>query len=102
MDKVDHPEINTSELTSEVRKAVARQLLKNQIPNTDTSATKRTSSVASPGISDEDNFTGVAPVSTDLDFAHLNDLPRSPRVSRRIVFEPNSSNQYHVNDLLKF
>lgn len=102
MDQVDHPEINTSELTSEVRKAMARQLLKNRNPDTDASATKGMSSVASPGISDEDNFTGIAPVSTDLNFAQLKDLPTSPRPRRVFVFEPNSSNKYHVNDLLKF
>lgn len=106
MDKLDHPEINTSELTAEVRKAMARQVLKSQTLPADTSAAKGTSPGASAPGPEKDNSTPDKPLSTDMNSGSLNtqlgSLPKAPRPELQPVFEPNTDDEYHLNDLLKF
>src|ERR1700730_9064057 len=106
MDKLDHPEINTDELTTEVRKAMARQVLKSQTLPTDPSAVKGISPGASAPGPGEDNSTPAKPLSTDMTSASLNtqlgSLPKAPRLELQPVFEPNTDDEYHLNDLLKF
>ncbi|MEP6912289.1 MAG: methyltransferase domain-containing protein [bacterium] len=106
MDKLDHPEINTSELTAEVRKAMARQAIKRHTLPTDTSAAKSTSPGAGTRSSEKDNSTPAKPLSTDMNSAslnaHLSSLPKAPRLEPRPVFESSPDDEYHLNDLLKF
>jgi O-antigen chain-terminating methyltransferase len=103
MEKLDHPEINTSELTAEVRKAIARQVLKSHAGSTD--ASDPTSQAMTPGPGD-DHSTLATPLSTDVNFASLNpqlsSLSKSPKLERPQVFKPNPDDQYRLNDLLKF
>lgn len=103
MEKLDHPEINTSELTAEVRKAIARQVLKSHARSTD--ASDLTSQAKPPGPGD-DHSTLATPLSTDVNFASLNSqlsaFPKSPQLERPPVFKPNPDDQYRLNDLLKF
>jgi O-antigen chain-terminating methyltransferase len=103
MEKLDHPEINTSELTSEVRKAIARQVRKSHARSTN--ASDLTSQASSPRPGDDDS-TLATPLSTDVNFASsnslLSSLPKSPQLKQSTVFQPNTDDQYHLNDLLKF
>src|SRR5216683_3296278 len=102
MDKLDHPEINTNELTAEVRKAMARQVLKSQTLPTDTSSVKG----ISPGVGargpEKDNSTPAKPLSTDMNSASLNTqlgpLPKAPRLELHPGFEPNPDDEYHLTD----
>jgi SAM-dependent methyltransferase len=106
MDKLDHPEINLSELTAEVRKAMARQVLKGHTVPTNTSAAKGISPEAGAQPSEKDNSTRAIPLPTDMNSdslkTQLSSLRRSPRFEPQPVFEPNTDNDYHLNDLLKF
>src|SRR5882762_2750178 len=106
MDKLDHPEINTSELTAEVRKAMARQVLKSQTLPTDTSAVNGISLGTGARGPEKDNSTPAKPLSTDMNSASLNtqlgSLPKAPRLELQPVFEPNPDDEYHLNDVLKF
>src|SRR5256885_3106840 len=106
MDKLDHPEINTDELTAEVRKAMARQTLKSPTLPTETSNVKGISPGASARGTGRDNSTPAKPLSTDMNSASLNAqlsfLPKAPKLELQPVFEPNTDDEYHLNDLLKF
>jgi len=106
MDKLDHPEINTTELTAEVRKAMARHVLKSHALPTNPSAIEDISPLASAGGPEKDNSTPAMPLSTDMNFAslesQLSSLPKSPKLELQPVFEPNTDDEYHLNDLLKF
>jgi len=106
MDKLDHPEINTSELTAEVRKAMARQAIKRPTLPTDTSAAKSISPGAGTHSPEKDNSTPAKLLSTDMNSAPLNaqlsSLPKAPRLEPQPVFESNPDDEYQVNDLLKF
>lgn len=97
MAKVDHPDINPSELTAEVRKAVARQVLKG---------VKSISPGASARSPENANSTPATPLATDMNSERLKPQPsslrRSPRFELPPAFEPNTDNEYHLNDLLKF
>jgi len=56
MDKLDHPEINTNELTAEVRKAMARQVLKSHtLPSGNSAVTGISSGISARG-PEKDNF----------------------------------------------
>jgi len=106
MDKLDHPEINTNELTAEVRKAMARQALKSQTLPTDTSAVRSISPGPGARGPEKDNSTPAKSLSTDLNSAPLStqpgSLPKAPRLKLPPVFEPSPDAEYHLNDLLKF
>ena len=106
MDKLDHPEINTNELTAEVRKAMARQAIKGHTLPTDNSAGKRISPGAGTRGPERDNSTPAKPLSTDMNSAPLNpqlgSLPQAPRLELQPAFTPNADDEYHLNDLLKF
>lgn len=106
MDKLEQPEINTSELTAEVRKAMARQVLKSHALPTKPSAIEETSPPASARGPEKDNSTWAKRLSTNMNFTSLtsplSSLPKSPRLERQPVFEPNTDDEYHLNDLLKF
>jgi SAM-dependent methyltransferase len=106
MDKLDHPEINPSELTAEVRKAMARQVIKRHTLPIDTSAAKGISPGAGTRSPEKDNSTPAKLLSTDMNSAPLNtqlsSLPKAPRLEPQPVFESNPDDEYHVNDLLKF
>jgi SAM-dependent methyltransferase len=106
MDKLDHPEINTTELAAEVRKAMARQVLKSHALPTNPSAPEDISPPASAGDPEKDNSTSAIPLSTDMNFAslesQLSSLPKSPLFELQPVFEPHPDDEYHLNDLLKF
>lgn len=106
MDKLEQPEINTSELTAEVRKAMARQVLKSHALPTRPSAIEEIPLPGSARAPEKDNSTPAKRLSTDMNFASLtsplSSLPKSPRLERQPVFEPNTDDEYHLNDLLKF
>ncbi len=106
MDKLEQPEINTSELTAEVRKAMARQVLKSHALPTKPSAIEETSPPAGARGPEKDNSTRAKGLSTNMNFASLtsplSSLLKSPRLERQPVFEPNTDDEYHLNDLLKF
>lgn len=106
MDKLDHPEINTSELTAEVRKAMSRHVLKSHALPTSPSAIEEISAQASARDSEKDDSTQAPPLSTDMNSSssksQLSSLPKSPRFELQPVFEPNTDDDYHLNDLLKF
>ncbi|MDQ2921611.1 MAG: DUF4214 domain-containing protein, partial [Acidobacteriota bacterium] len=104
MDKLDHPEITTGELTAEVRKAMARHLLKRHARPTNPSA-----DISPPGSApgpEKDNSTRAKRLSTDINFAslksQLSSLAKTPKLELQTVFEPNTNDEYHLNDLLKF
>lgn len=103
MEKLDHPEINTSELTSEVRKAMARQVRKSHARSTNASDLTSQASTPRPG---DDDSTLATPLSTNVNFASpnslLSSLSKSPQLKQSTVFQPNTDDQYHLNDLLKF
>src|SRR3989442_3343920 len=99
MDKLDHPEINTDELTAEVRKAMARQVLKSHTHPTDTSNVKGLSPGAGARGTERDNSTDRNSASLN---AQLSSLPKAPRLELQPLFEPNTDDEYHLNDLLKF
>src|ERR1700674_3957383 len=104
MDKLEQPEINTSELTAEVRKAMARQVLKRHALPTNPSATEAISPPANAP--EEDNSTRAKRLSTDMNFdslqVRLSSLPKSPRFELHPAFEPNTADEYHLNELLRF
>jgi O-antigen chain-terminating methyltransferase len=101
MEKLDHPEINTSGLTAEVRKAIARQVLKSA-RSTDASDFAPQARTPDPG----DDSTLAAPLSTDVNVGSLNSQPsslsKSPQLKHSPIFQPSTDDQYHLNDLLKF
>src|SRR6266850_2012392 len=104
MKKLDHPEINTSELTAEVRRAMARQVLKSHARSTDGSDLTGHARTQRP---EEDDSTPATLLSTDVNFDSLHSQLNSPANSPQLkpehepVFQPNAKDQYHLNDLLK-
>jgi len=92
MDKLTQPEINTSELTAEVRKSMARNVFKSH--------------PASAAAANKDNFTQAQWMSAEMNSASLNSqlssLPKSPKLEVQTGFEPRTDDAYHLNDLLKF
>lgn len=106
MDKLDHPEINTSGLTAEVRKAIARQLIKRDSPPSHQAATEEASPLGTPVDSENDNSTQARQMSTHPAFlaldSNLSSLPKSPRLQLSPEFESDENDEYRLNDLLKF
>lgn len=106
MDKLDHPEINTSELTAEVRKAMARNVFKSHPLPTNSSAKENSSPPASAAPAEKDDSTRAARLSTEMNSASLNSqltsLPKSPKLELQPGFEPSADGKYHLHDLLKF
>jgi len=107
MDKLDHPEINTGELTAEVRKAIARQILKRNVLPIHPPAFADTSTPETAVNSETDNSTQAQELSTQSDFvafdSHVSPLPKSPTWQLHPAFEPPDRNdEYQLNDLLQF
>jgi ubiquinone/menaquinone biosynthesis C-methylase UbiE len=106
MDKLDHPEINTSELTAEVRKAIARQVLKRDVLPIHQSAIEDSSTPETTVDSEKDNSTQAQQLSTQTNFvaydSHLSPLPKSPTWQLQPAFEPDGNDEYQLNDLLQF
>lgn len=102
---LDHPEINTSELTAEVRKSMERHVLKSHGRSPNSAASENSSPAATTLLPEEDNSTRVPPVSTGLQSSSLNpapgSLPKSPQRESQGVFQPNTDDAYRLNDLLK-
>lgn len=101
---LDHPDINTSELTAQVRKSMARQVLKRQARFTNGVDLENTPQPASPPDAEEDNST-LSTLSTDVNFASLNSelgsLPKSPQLESQPGFERDNNVLNTLNDLLK-
>lgn len=106
MDKLDHPEINTSELTAEVRKAIARQALKRDVLPIQQSAIEATSPLGDTADPEKDNSTQAKQLSTQTNFVAFDSqsspLPKSPKLQLQPAFEPDGNDEYQLNDLLKF
>jgi SAM-dependent methyltransferase len=96
---LEHPEINTTELAAEVRKSLARQVLKRRPSGAEPANPESTRHF------DQDSAP-VTPTATESDFAppslHLNGLPKPPYLDEQPVFEPNADGQYQLKDLLRF
>lgn len=106
MDKLEHPEINTGGLTAEVRKAMARQVLKSHALPIHLSATEETSALGNTAGAVKDDSTQPNRLSTETNFGSLDSplsaLPKSPRLQPQPSFEPDGNDEYHLHDLLKF
>jgi SAM-dependent methyltransferase/uncharacterized coiled-coil DUF342 family protein len=106
MDKVDYPEINTNELTAEVRKAIARQVLKRDVPPIYQSAEEETLTLGNTVDPEKDNSTQAKQLSTQTNFvafdSHSGSLPKSPRLPLPPAFQRDESDEYQLNDLLQF
>jgi O-antigen chain-terminating methyltransferase len=107
MDKLDHPEINTSELTAEVRKAIARQALKKNILPIHPPAIADISTPETAVNSESDNSTQAQELSTPTNFvafdSYSSPLPKSPTWQLHPGSEPPDGNDgYQLNDLLQF
>ncbi|HVQ39555.1 MAG TPA: DUF4214 domain-containing protein, partial [Pyrinomonadaceae bacterium] len=107
MNKLDHPEINTSGLAAEVRKAMARQAIKSQPLAGHRPTIEEEPSLFGKTVDDgKEDFTRNRPLATDPNFASLDllpsNLPKSPRLSSELIFESNEDNEYQLIDLLKF
>jgi O-antigen chain-terminating methyltransferase len=106
MDKIEHPQINTGGLTAEVRKAMARQVLKSHALPVHVSAIEESSALGNTAGAEKNNSTQPNRLSTEAKFGSLNfplsALPKSPRLQPQPQFEPHEDDEYHLNDLLKF
>jgi len=85
---------------------MSRHVLKSHALPTSPSAIEEISAQASARDSEKDDSTQATPLSTDMNSSssksQLRSLPKSPRFELQPAFEPNTDDDYHLNDLLKF
>jgi SAM-dependent methyltransferase len=106
MDKLDHPEINTSELTAEVRKAIARQVLKRDVLPIHQFAIEEPSPLPKTDDPDKDDSTQAKQLSTRTNSvafdSQASSLPKAPSLPLHPAFEPDENDEYQLNALLQF
>lgn len=98
MKKFDQPEINPSELQAELRKAMARHVLKRH------ALFAKPSDITPPSHSAQNNPTFANPPLT-VNFVSPNlsrSMPKAPKPPRQAVFERTPDDHYSLVDLLKF
>jgi len=101
MTKLNRPEINTSGLTAELRKAIARQVVKSDVPGP-----KHDPAPEGSADPQEHNSMAATPLSNAMDFvpSESESVSQSklPRLDMPSVFVPHEHDDYHLNALLKF